>query len=267
MKESELNTAFLISGGGTTAEAAIRAAQEGEIPGIRPVLVISSRSEVQGLVRAEALKIPSYVIKRSDYPTSAAFGKALLDVLTRHQVDLVSQNGWLAWTPLNVIKRFDTFIANQHPATLDPGREAFGGQHMVGVVAICSFIAYSWVVGELQPQIEATTHHVTAEYDQGPLIRIARFPVPALNERVTIAELETNSIDLRRITLEVQEQLLPVEHANVIETLRDYGRGEADTWYRDEPLIPEEHLPLLGEAKQLAISLFRKGVVDAERST
>lgn len=48
MKESELRTALLISGGGTTAEAVIKATQRGELKGIQPVVVIASRPSAGG---------------------------------------------------------------------------------------------------------------------------------------------------------------------------------------------------------------------------
>ncbi|KKR24211.1 MAG: hypothetical protein UT56_C0022G0001, partial [Candidatus Levybacteria bacterium GW2011_GWB1_39_7] len=42
IKESEIRTALFISGGGSTAEAVIKAHQSGELRGILPIVVISS---------------------------------------------------------------------------------------------------------------------------------------------------------------------------------------------------------------------------------
>lgn len=236
-------TAFLISGEGTTAGAAILACQSGEIPNIRPAVVIASRHDAPGLARAEALGIPTKVVLRSDFKgQSEAFGDALLTWLRYYGVDLVSQNGWLPLTPKNVIAQYRGNITNQHPGRLP----AFGGEGMFGSRVTYATLAYSASVGEKNPSTASVVHHVTAAYDEGPLIQVRRLDVGHLG----------NSSNLLDWTKRVQAQLLPIEHENVIEVLQAFGRGKVPTAEFDDTPFQSG---LLQEAKERAIQLFPNG--------
>jgi folate-dependent phosphoribosylglycinamide formyltransferase PurN len=260
-KERELRTALLISGGGTTAEAVIKACQSGELKGISPVAVIASRPDAPGIGKAEALGIASYVVQRKDFFSAATFGNELLRILRELKVDLVSQNGWLVKTPPAVIEEYQGRILNQHPGPLDPGRGLdFGGKGMYGARVVCARLAYAWITGENKPWTEATTHYVTEEYDQGDLIRVSKMEIASLGGPVAVAQLRGAPQQLESRTKEVQAQLLPLEHKNVIATLRMFGeRRQGEGYRRKKPLIPRENEEWLNQAKNLAIELFPEG--------
>ena len=260
MKENELRTALLISGGGTTAEAVIKACRSGELKGIIPVAVIASRPDAGGVQKAEGLAVKTFVVQRRDFPNEKLFGNRLLEILGGLRVDLVSQNGWLVKTPPNVVKEFQGRIVNQHPGPLDPGKgRDFGGKGMYGARVSCARLAYQWVAGEKNPWTESTIHHVTDEYDQGELIRVVRMTVPSIPSPVTIAQLRKDSNQLVDTTRGVQGELLPLEHKNVIAVLGSFARGEQPRFDRSEPLIPPGAKDILCQAKELAIELFPKG--------
>ncbi|MBU0978226.1 MAG: formyltransferase family protein [Patescibacteria group bacterium] len=61
MKKHKPNTALLISGGGSTAEAIIKASQSGQLD-IQPVVVIASLSQAGGLEKAQRLGVPTCVV-------------------------------------------------------------------------------------------------------------------------------------------------------------------------------------------------------------
>ena len=259
-KESLLRTALFISGGGTTAETVIRACQSGKLTGVEPVAIISSSPDATGIQKGQALGVDTYVVQRKEVPSPEAFGDELLKILNNLGVDLVYQNGWLIKTPLNVIDKYQGKIINQHPGPLDPERADFGGRGMYGARVACARIAYSWVVGDKNPWTEATTHHVTENYDKGDLIKVTRLTINELDQKVTIAELGNQPHDLIIATKGVQAELLPLEHENVIATLRRFAEeGTVSGYKREKPLIPEKTKYVVYTAKQLASQLFPKG--------
>lgn len=250
MRESEINTAFLISGEGTTAEAVIRACQYGEIARIRPVVVIASRPDAPGLDRAKALGLPTEVVTRNTLLDT------LLDTLLRYNVDLVSQNGWLPLTPEAVVEAYRGRIINQHPGPLDPGRTDFGGKGMYGSRVTCARLAYYWGTGDGE-WTEATVHHVTKVYDQGGLIRVEPLALPIRNGPTTIVRLRQSPDDLKSQTGDVQTRLLPLEHANVIAALAAFGEnGAFPSIVRAHPLIPDAYRDIAQQAKELAVKLY-----------
>jgi len=261
MKESELLMASLISGSGTTMEATIKAYQEGKLGGVRPVVVIASRPEAPGLQKAKNLGVETKVVGPGDFATAEAFGEKLLQTLNEYQVDLLSQNGWLPQTPENVVKAYQGMAFNQHPGPLDPGRSKldFGGKGMYGSRVTCTRVAFEWVVGEKHPWTEATTHYVTENYDEGDLIRVVRLEIPLLGQPVTVAELRENPQTLVRTTKEVQKELLPLEHENVIATLQAFAESNQRGFRRNQPLVASGQEKILFQAKKLAKELFPEG--------
>jgi len=260
IKESEIRTALFISGGGSTAEAVIKAHQSGELRGILPIVVISSRSDAPGIQKAESLGVQTRIVQRKDFSSPEAFGEQLLRTLKSYGVELVSQNGWLPLTPTSVAEEYRERIINQHPGPLDPGRgNDFGGKGMYGSRVTAARLGYSWIAGE-DFWTEVTTHHVTEKYDDGDLIRVVQMNIPPLGRLVTIAELQNFPQPLIDKTKEVQAKLLPLEHRNVIATLQMFAeQGSLPHFRRPEPLIPEGREQILFEAKRLAIELFPNG--------
>lgn len=241
MRERDVNTALLISGEGTTAEAVIQAYKDGEIGRIRPVVVISSRADARGLARAKALDIPTEVVQRNGRCVEA-FGDALLEKLRYYGVDLVSQNGWVPLTPEIVIDEFDGRIVNQHPGRLP----AFGGKGMYGARVTCATLAYFESVPDQDLWTASVVHHVTSAFDEGQPIRVSRLNITQ----------QGKADDLLTRTKHVQEQLLPIEHDNVIRVLTAFGDGGVPTAAFDDTPFQND---LLQKAKERAIQLFPRG--------
>lgn len=249
-ERGEINTALLISGEGTTAEAVIQACQRGEIKNIRPVVVMASRRDARGLARAEALGIPTEVVAWSDYKgQSEAFGGALLTRLRHHRVDLVSQNGWLPKTPPGVIEMYSGKIINQHPGRLP----AFGGKGMFGPRVTCATLAYFALTGEEDPWTASVVHHVTPEFDSGQVIQERRLAILAWEADTTIDDLRRDPRNLLEQTICVQGQLLSLEHSNVISVLSAFGEGKVPTAELDTTSFQKN---LLQAAKGLAVQLY-----------
>ncbi len=269
MKERDgIRTAILISGGGTTMEAIIKAYKEGEIKGVVPVVVISDNPDAVGLGKADALGIPTEVVPRKEYKTRDEYGDVLLQKLKAHHVDFMSQNGLLSFTPDMVTSEVPGI--NQHNGPLDPGREGkdawsydFGGNKMYGARVVASRIAYSWAT-DTDYWTESTVHHVRPgqDYDSGNLISIVRcsFDRPDLPRHVTIASLERNPEQLMKYTEEFwKATLLPLEHKNVVAVLQMLGEDGLDNlpdFPRSKPLVPAGNRGVVLAAKNLAVKLY-----------
>lgn len=255
-----MRTAILISGSGSTAEAIIQAAQQKEI-NLTPVMVISSTPQAQGLDKAKKLKIKTQVVDPKSFNTKEDFGNALLNLLKKHQIELVTQNGWMPLTPNTVVSYFSGRIVNQHLGALDPGRDDFGGKGMYGRRVLCATIALAWLTNKSKYYMaEATTHLVTEKYDEGNLLMTKKMPLPISPRLSTVEGLMQDTDLLIAKTIQTQKKLLPIEHEVVLSTLAQLSESKIITGFkRGKQLIDDEDADLLGEAKKIAVKLFPKG--------
>ena len=117
--------AVLISGTGTNLQALL---DELHSPGgpIEIVGVASSRSDAQGLRRAEAAGVESAVFPIDDHPNRDERDRALGDWLDSLEVDLVVLAGFMELLTPEFIGRFPGRIVNVHPSLLPalPGLRA-----------------------------------------------------------------------------------------------------------------------------------------------
>lgn len=250
-----LKTALFISGGGTSACAVLKACLEKKLTQIEPI-VISSNPNAKGNQRTAVLGFSPTIIDRTSFATLAKFGNELLSLLQKNKIELIFLQGWIPLIPANVIHAYDGNIVNQHPGPLDPGRIDFGGKGMSTPYRVnCARIAYSWMSGK-DNWTQSVTHFVVEEFDMGNLIRTEKMSFPAKKQQLTIASLRKHPQELIETTHEVQKQFYPIEHQNVIATLQLFSDGKAKGFKRKNPLIPSDKIPLVLEAKKLAIELF-----------
>ncbi len=239
-----MRIALLISGGGTTMEAIIKASQDGTLSGIVPSLVIASKEGIGGIDKARKLGIKDediLVINPKSFESREQFGEKIIEECKKRNVDFIGQYGWLIMTPDNVINTFKDMITNQHPGPLDTGKLDFGGIGMFGMrvhQARLSFIQKTkrdfWT--------EATAHRVTAKFDEGVILK--RKQVPILPDDTAES---------------LQKRVLPVEHEVQIETLKDFLNNTVSEFKRENPLILSGEEEILKECKKLAIKLYPNG--------
>lgn len=159
-----LRLGVLLSGGGRTMlnilEEILQQRLNAEI-----VSVISSRSTVAGVKRAQDAGLDVEVIRKKDYPDIDAFSGRLEAQLDAAQVDLVIQAGWLClW---KIPDGYESRVMNIHPALLP----SFGGQGMWGHHVHEAVLATGCKVSG------CTVHFCTNEYDRGPIIVQRTCPV------------------------------------------------------------------------------------------
>ncbi|MEN9558121.1 MAG: hypothetical protein RL141_490 [Candidatus Parcubacteria bacterium] len=233
-------------------QAILQARLGGRLRGIAPVLVISSKPDAAGVDRAAELRVPDLIVKvispTQDRKSPERFGEALLEACEAAHVDWIGQYGWMPKTPLNVVRRYQGQMINQHPGPLDPGRPDFGGKGMYGRRVLCASLLYARRLAEAtgggrgKLYTEVTAQRVDEQYDLGAVLS---------SRRVLIHPEDTLE--------SLQVRALSVEHDLQIKTLQAIDRGDLKEVVRETPLIPEEHLSLLQEAKQIAALMYPEG--------
>ena len=113
-----VRVAILVSGGGTNLQAIIDAKAAGNIPSAELSLVLASNEKAYALERAAKAGIPSEVLRKAKGEEPSHYGERLLEVLRRHEIDLVVLAGFLTIIPENVIRAYDHRILNVHPSLI-----------------------------------------------------------------------------------------------------------------------------------------------------
>lgn len=167
--------AVLLSGGGTTFQNLIDHIHAGTL-NAEVGLVLSSRADAYGLVRAEKAGIPAMTVARKDHAGMGALNEAIWAAVRAHQADLVALAGYMSL--LTVPPDFEHRIMNVHPALIP----AFCGHGMYGHHVHEAVLAYGAKVSG------ATVHFVNEEYDNGPIILQGTVPVRDDDTPDTLAE-------------------------------------------------------------------------------
>ncbi|MEE9348329.1 MAG: phosphoribosylglycinamide formyltransferase [Robiginitomaculum sp.] len=160
---ARINTAVLISGGGTNMQALARAAQAADYPA-NISLVISNRPDVLGLERARALGVQAMAIDHKPFKTREGFERALDAVLRQAGIELICCAGFMRVLTPWFVSRWPGAIINIHPSLLPKYKglhthrralEAGDGEH------------------------GASVHYVSEELDGGAVIAQTRVKVSA----------------------------------------------------------------------------------------
>lgn len=168
-----LNLAVLLSGSGRTLENLQQAINVGRLSA-RIVVVVSSKADAYGLVRAQQHGLDAVAVPRRQYTSVAAFNAAINQALASYTVDLVVLAGFLSlYEPPPALAEH---VINVHPALLP----AFGGKGFYGDRV------HQAVLDAGVKLSGCTVHFADALYDHGPIILQAAVPV---EEDDTVASL------------------------------------------------------------------------------
>jgi phosphoribosylglycinamide formyltransferase 1 len=153
--------AVLISGRGSNLQAILGSIRTGRLDAT-VALVISSRPEAPGLLRAREAAVDAVCLQPRDYADRDAFERALVERLRAADVGLVCLAGFMRLVGQPLLRAFPNRIVNIHPSLLPafPGLEAQRQalEHGVRVTG-------------------ATVHLVDADLDAGPIVLQAALPV------------------------------------------------------------------------------------------
>ena len=237
--------ATLISGGGTTMQEIVKACQSGEIP-IDVACVISSSPNAGGIEKAIKLGIPNrdiVIVDPNDFRgdngevDQEGFGLQILEELRERGVTVVTQNGWLPFTPEMVVGEYSEAMFNQHPGPVPE----FGGQGMYGRRVHAARLLFVRMT-ERDFWTEAIGQRVHKNYDQGVVVKSAKVDI-----------LPEDTVN------DLQQRVLPVEHRVQIDLLKDVASGNIRAVTTREALVRPEEKQVLCLAKRVAKMLYPHG--------
>ena len=184
---------ILISGGGSNMVALARD-MTGEHPG-RARLVIANDPGAGGLLKANALRIPTAVVDHRDFPKDrAGFEAALQDALEEARIEVVALAGFMRILTPAFTAQWAGRMLNIHPSLLPK----YKGLH-----------THARVLDEGDTRHGCTVHEVTADLDDGPILGQAAMDVRPGDTPQSLAE-----------------RLLPLEHRLYPLVLRRYLAGD-----------------------------------------
>jgi len=169
--ENGAKLAVLLSGGGTTLQNLIDKIDQGELDA-RVVVVVSSRNDAYGLVRARNHNIPTHVVASKQYKKDwQRMSEKIDEVLEPYQPDLIVMAGFMCryfFPP-----KYNGRVMNIHPALIP----AFCGEGWYGEKVHQAVLDYGVKVSG------CTVHFADLEYDHGPII--VQRTVPVLDDDTT----------------------------------------------------------------------------------
>jgi phosphoribosylglycinamide formyltransferase-1 len=172
----------LVSGRGSNLQALLDAARRGELGG-EIAVVVSNVETASALDRARRASIPA-VFRDHRGQKREAYDAELVEILRRHQVDLVCLAGFMRLLSPVLVRAFPGRIVNIHPALLP----AFPGLH-----------AQRQALEHGVKLSGATVHLVDEGLDSGPIVA---------QEAVAVASSDTEETLAARI-LEAEHRLYP----------------------------------------------------------
>ena len=176
---------ILASGSGTILQALL---DEG-----LPVAVVVVDRACGATARAEAASVPVELVERESFGSGfdrVAYTERVVDVLKRHEVDLVAMAGFMTILEQPIHDAYGGRITNTHPSLLP----AFKGAHAVED-ALAAGVGVSG----------CTVHFATLEVDDGPILAQEAVPVlpgdtaETLHERIKEVERRLYPQVVRRL--------------------------------------------------------------------
>jgi formyltetrahydrofolate-dependent phosphoribosylglycinamide formyltransferase len=159
-----ISLAVLISGGGTTLQNFLDRIADGRL-NARIVVVVSSRADALGLMRAQNAGLPTAVVERRACPDRAEFSRQIFDSCRAHQAELVCMAGFLQL--VEIPADFTNRVLNIHPALIP----AFCGKGFHGLAVHRAALEAGVKVSG------CTVHFADNEYDHGPIVSQRTVPV------------------------------------------------------------------------------------------
>ena len=157
----KIRIAVLISGNGSNLQALIDASNQPGYPA-EIVLVLSNRTNVFGLTRAENAGIPTVIIEHGNYPNREAFDRMVDATLKNHDIELVVMAGFMRILSDWFVDQWLGKLINIHPSLLPKYK---------------GLNTHARALEASDTEHGATVHWVTPELDSGEIILQHTLPV------------------------------------------------------------------------------------------
>lgn len=186
-----IKLAIFASGRGSNFVAIMNRARDGQLEGLEPALLITDK-DCPSLQSAKEFDLPHAYIRPKDYADKAAYEQAILDLLHKHQVQLIALAGYMRLVGPTLLEAYPDRILNLHPSLLPayPGTESIRRAYEDNL-----------------KESGVTVHLVDAGLDSGPILAQAKV---AIEEDMCLDEFE--------------EAIHKKEHQLYPDTLIDYAK-------------------------------------------
>jgi len=192
-----LNLGFMASHGGSGMQAILEAIQHGL--NAKAKVLIGNNQNSKAFAIAEQHELATFHLSAKTHPNSNQLDLAICSILQEHHIDLLVLSGYMKKLGPITLDKFANKILNIHPSLLPN----YGGQGMYGDHV------HQAVIANGDNQSGASVHIVTAEYDQGPVLK------------QTIVSLEANE------TVEsLREKVKAIEGQLYVDTLIGITSGQ-----------------------------------------
>ncbi|MGI6112736.1 MAG: phosphoribosylglycinamide formyltransferase [Mahellales bacterium] len=182
--------AVMVSGGGSNLQAIIDGIENGYITNCEIGIVISNKTGVFALKRAEKAGIPSHVVRPSKFIDKDQYNRYILRLLKENKIDFIVLAGYLSILGPEIIEHYRYKIINIHPSLIP----SFCGMGFYGSRVHKAVLDYGVKI------TGATVHFVDEQADTGPII---------LQQAVEV--MDGDNVDtLSNRVLEVEHKLLPL---------------------------------------------------------
>jgi len=175
MAATNVRLGVLASGRGSNLQAIIDAVEAGALDA-RIAVVVSNKKDAQALERARKHHIAELFLDPKPFASRddkrEAYDRAILEILKKHNVDLVLLAGYMKIVTPLLIDAYHNRIMNIHPSLL-PSFPGLDGQKQ----------ALEWGV----KMAGCTVHFVTEGVDAGPIILQAAVPILEQDSPDTLA--------------------------------------------------------------------------------
>jgi phosphoribosylglycinamide formyltransferase-1 len=156
-----LRVGVLASGSGSNFQALVDGLNVEGSPA-RVVVLVCNVPQAKVIDRAHAAGVTSELVNHKQYTNREAFDAALIEVLAKHDVELVCLAGFMRLIGKALLDRFPKRVLNIHPALLP----SFPGMH-----------AQRQALERGVKVSGCTVHYVDEGTDTGPIIAQAAVPV------------------------------------------------------------------------------------------
>lgn len=189
----DFKISVLVSGNGTNLQALIDGIDNGLLPGVKIVQVISNCQDAYGLKRSEKAEISTYCFDKNIDDDLKNLDERLFEILEKEKPDLIVLAGYLKKIGEPVISAYKNRIINIHPSLLPK----YGGPGFYGLKV------HQAVLNSGDKETGATVHYVDQELDTGRII---------LQERI--------DVDLKATPEELAKKVLVLEHRILVDAVR-----------------------------------------------
>jgi len=190
---TKIKLAVFASGSGSNAENIFNYFEESNE--VETSLILSNSKNAFVLKRAERLGIKAETFDRADFYES----DFVINLLKRHDIDLVILAGFLWLVPENLINEFPNKIINIHPALLPK----YGGKGMYGNNV------HKAVKENNEKESGITIHFVNEQYDEGAIIAQHSVAIASSDSADSIAD-KVHQLEYKHYPEEIEKVALGI---------------------------------------------------------